>query len=162
LLDIKANLDGIFAFYDQHLKEGKWLNKGEIIGEVYNPKSKQVIAYVGEEEMRKLEKLDKVKLSLKNDLQIYPGTITAVNDVAAELEPSPLLDVFGGNILSNQNPRQGHFKPLHPVYQVTVQIDDTAKLAIGRSGTMSIRKYSSIGGNMLRTVIHVLQRELTF
>jgi len=162
LLDIRSGLDGVFAFYDQKLKAGKWLRKGDVIGEVYNPKLKKVVAYVGEDEMRKLEAGDKIKLHLKRDLKAYSGVITAVNDVAAELEPTPLLDVFGGNILSNQNPQRGYFKPLHPCYQVTIKIDDTVNLPIGRSGAINIRKYSSIGGNMVRKVISVLQRELTF
>jgi putative peptide zinc metalloprotease protein len=162
LLEIKSRLDGIFAFYDQHLKTGKWLRQGEVIGEVFNPKIKHVVAYVGEEEMRKLKKDDKVKLHLQRDLTTYSGVITSVNDVAAELEPTPLLDVFGGTILSNQNPQRGYFKPLQPRYQVTIKIDDAVKLPIGRSGAVNIRKYSSIGGNMIRTVIHVLQRELSF
>lgn len=162
LLDIKSRLDGVFALYDQKLTVGKWLHKGALIGEVYNPKLKQVAAYVGEAEMRKLQVGDKVKLHLEHSLKTYPGEIVAVNDVATELEPSPLLDVFGGSILSNQNPERGYFKPLQPHYQVTIRIDETVNLPIGRSGAINIRKYSSIGGNIVRKVINVLQRELTF
>ncbi|MDD5697261.1 MAG: HlyD family efflux transporter periplasmic adaptor subunit [Victivallaceae bacterium] len=162
LLDIRSNLNGVFAFYDQHLKENKWLQQGEILGEVYNPDFRQVTAYVGEEEMRQLKIGDQVKLYLDGELTCYPGIITAVNDVAAELEPTPLLDVFGGNILSSRNLEQGYFKPLRPHYQVTIKVDDAVKLPIGRSGTVNIRKYSSIGGNMIRTVIQILQRELSF
>ena len=162
LLNLRSEIDGVFAFYDQKLKKGKWLYKGDVIGEVYNRKIKRVVAYVGEDEMRKLKTGDRVKLHLKRDLKDYSGEIITVNDVATELEPTPLLDVFGGNILSNQNPQRGYFKPLHPCYQVTIKIDDTLNLPVGRSGAINIRKYSSIGGNMVRTIIHVLQRELTF
>lgn len=162
LLNLRSKIDGIFAFYDQKLKIGKWLSKGAVIGEVYNPKLKKVVAYVGEDEMRKLQAGDKIKLHLKRDLKSYSGVITAVNDVAAELEPTPLLDVFGGSILSNQNPHRGYFKPLHPCYQVTIKINESVELPIGRSGAINIRKYSSIGGNITRKVIHVLQRELSF
>ena len=162
LLNIKSRLDGVFAFYDQNLEEGKWLHKGAVIGEVYNPKLKEVVAYVGEDEMRKLLAGDKIKLHLNRDLKAYSGEIVSVNDVAAELEPTPLLDVFGGSILSNQNPQRGYFKPLHPRYQVTIKINDTLDLPIGRSGAINIRKYSSIGGNIVRKIIHVLQRELSF
>ena len=162
LLNIKSRLDGVFALYDQKLITGKWLHKGALIGEVYNPKLKQVVAYVGENEMRKLQSGDKVKLHLEHSLATYSGVIVSVNDVAAELEPTPLLDVFGGSILSNQNPERGYFKPLQPHYQVTIRIDETVDLPIGRSGAINIRKYSSIGGNIVRKVINVLQRELTF
>jgi putative peptide zinc metalloprotease protein len=162
LLKLRSGIDGVFAFYDQKLKKDKWLRKGDIIGEIYSPKLKEVVAYVGEEEMRKLQAGDKIELRLKRDLKAYPGIISSVNDVAAELEPTPLLDVFGGSILSNQNPQRGYFKPLLPLYKVTIKIDKTVELPIGRSGSISIRKYSSIGGNILRKVIHVLQRELTF
>jgi putative peptide zinc metalloprotease protein len=162
LLNIKSRLDGVFALYDQKLIAGKWLHKGALIGEVYNPKLKQVVAYVGENEMRKLQSGDKVKLHLEHSLATYSGVIVSVNDVAAELEPTPLLDVFGGSILSNQNPERGYFKPLQPHYQVTIRIDETVDLPIGRSGAINIRKYSSIGGNIVRKVINVLQRELTF
>jgi putative peptide zinc metalloprotease protein len=162
LLEIKSELDGVFAFYDQKLKVGKWLHKGAVIGEVYNPKLKKVVAYVGEEEMRKLQAGDNIKLHLKRDFKVYSGVIISVNNVAAELEPTPLLDAFGGSILSNQNPQRGYFKPLHPIYKVTIKIEKTVELPIGRSGAINIRKYSSIGGNIVRKVISVLQRELSF
>jgi len=162
LLELKSGLDGVFAFYDQKLKKGKWLRKGDVIGEVYDPKLKKVVAYVGEEEMRKLQVGDKIKLRLKRNLKAHAGEIVAVHDVAAELEPTPLLDVFGGSILSNQNPQRGYFKPLQPRYQVIIKIDDSVNLPIGRSGSINIRKYSSIGGNITRKVLHILQRELSF
>ena len=162
LLELRSGLDGVFAFYDQKLKKDKWLREGAVIGEVYNPKLKKVVAYVGEDEMRKLQAGDKIKLRLKGNLKPYSGVITSVNDVAAVLEPTPLLDVFGGPILSNQNPQRGYFKPLHPRYKVSIKIDDSVNLPIGRSGSINIRKYSSIGGNITRKVIHVLQRELSF
>ena len=161
-LTLKSKLNGVFAFYDRKLKAGKWLHKGEAIGEVYNPNRQEVTAYVGEDEMRKLKIGDRVELYLKNGLKNYPGEITAVSDVAAELEPTPLLDVFGGNILSNQNPQHGYFKPLEPLYRVVIKVDESLNLPTGRSGAINIRKYSSIGGNIVRKVIHVLQRELTF
>jgi putative peptide zinc metalloprotease protein len=161
-LDIRSKLHGIFAFYDQHLKTGKWLHKGEVIGEVYNPDIREIVAYVVEEDVRKLKTGDKVKFHLEKDLKTYSGTISHINNVAAELEPSPLLDVFGGNILSSQNPQQGYFKPLQPRYQISISIDNDIKLPIGRSGAVSIRKYSSIGGNIIRKVIYILQRELSF
>ncbi|MFA7185805.1 MAG: hypothetical protein WC082_12970 [Victivallales bacterium] len=112
--------------------------------------------------MRKLQTGDKIKLYLEDDLTPCPGEIIAVNDIAAELEPSPLLDVFGGSILSSQTPKQGYFKPLHPCYQVTIKIDETVNLPVGRSGMVNIRKYSSIGGNIIRKILAALQRELTF
>ncbi|MFA6714633.1 MAG: HlyD family efflux transporter periplasmic adaptor subunit [Victivallaceae bacterium] len=161
-LQIRSSLHGVFALYDRNLKEGKWLRKGDVIGEVYNPQLKEVTAYVGEDEMRKLQTGDKIKLYLEDDLTPCPGEIIAVNDIAAELEPSPLLDVFGGSILSSQTPKQGYFKPLHPCYQVTIKIDETVNLPVGRSGMVNIRKYSSIGGNIIRKILAALQRELTF
>ena len=161
-LNIKSKINGVFALYDQKLKVGKWLRKGTAVGEVYNPKLEYVVAYVGEDEMRKLQVGDKIKLYLKRNLQAYSGEIILVSDVAAELEPTPLLDVYGGTILSNQNPQRGYFKPLHPIYQVKIKVDKMENLPIGRSGAINIRKYSSIGGNMVRKIIHVLQRELSF
>ncbi|MDD5728003.1 MAG: HlyD family efflux transporter periplasmic adaptor subunit [Victivallales bacterium] len=161
-MTLKSGIDGVFAFYDHHLKPGKWLRKGEVIGEVFTPDRQEVNAYVGEDEMRKLKIGDRVKFCLESELHTYPGEITAVSDVAAELEPTPLLDVFGGNILSNQAPGREGFKPLEPLYQVTVKVDSSLKLPVGCSGAINIRKYSSVGGNIVRKVIHVLQRELSF
>ena len=54
------------------------------------------------------------------------------------------------------------FQPVEPYYRVNIAVAEGESLPPGRTGTVWLRKYSSIGGNFLREVLSVLQKELYF
>ncbi len=51
LLTLKAPISGVFALFDIHLKTGKWIKKGELLGEVTNPEKAIIFAYVEEQDI---------------------------------------------------------------------------------------------------------------
>ncbi len=160
LLATKAPLDGIFTRRDRHLTPGKRLNRGDLIGEIHPSQSPQITAYVSEEDVKFLRVGDTVSVELNGDLPSYPGKITSIREVTTLLSPSPLLDAFGGPILTTPI-EENAFLPQTACYRVEVLLTDQT-LPTGRSGTTRIRRYASIGGNLLRTVLRVLRRELSF
>jgi hypothetical protein len=45
---------------------------------------------------------------------------------------------------------------------VIVMLSADSKLQVGRTGKVWVKKYSSVGGSLLRKIIGILQREMTF
>ncbi len=162
LLTTVSAIDGIFALYDLHLKPGKWLHKGEIIGEIYEPGRQLIAAYINENDFKKISGNEKVSITLEDGIESYRGKIVSSTPVPVVLAPSPLINYFGGHIMCYPLPEANLFQPIEPYYRVTIAVADGIKLPPGRTGTVWLRKYSSIGGNFLRGLLSVLQKELYF
>ncbi len=155
-------LDGNFALHDMHLKEGKWLRKGEIIGEVVDSSSRKIVAYVRENDYKGILPGARATIALKDQLISHNGTVTYASPLPALLPASPLLNIFGGPLLCVPVEGTNLYQPLEPYYQIEIEPDRQSDLPIGRTGTVWLRRYSSIGGNAMRAVLSVLQKELTF
>ncbi|MFA6102867.1 MAG: site-2 protease family protein [Victivallaceae bacterium] len=162
LLTTASAINGIFAIYDLHLKPGKWLHKGEIIGEVYEPDKQIIAAFIRETDFKKISGNEKVSVSLEDGLESYRGRIVSTAPVPVILAPSPLINFFGGRIVCYPMPDGNTFQPVEPYYRVNIAVAEGESLPPGRTGTVWLRKYSSIGGNFLREVLSVLQKELYF
>ncbi|HPN85378.1 MAG TPA: HlyD family efflux transporter periplasmic adaptor subunit, partial [Victivallales bacterium] len=153
-------IDGNFVLLNRHIKEGKWLQKGELVGEIYDPASSHAVAYVEEKDM-KFIKLDYgVRVLIEDRLSSYKGKISRVNPMATEFSPSPLLKNFGGPIIVYRN-QEGAFIPVSNYYRVEINLND-GNPEVGRSGTARLTKFSSIAGNTIRKTLSVMQKELSF
>ena len=161
LMTVRAPYTGIFVLKDRHLKPGKWLRKGDVLGEVFDPRRQIVEAFVNSGDVEVLRIGDKVTVGLDGEAISYSGIITSVNAVPATMGPSPLLQVFGGSIVCYPSPNKS-FQPVTTHYQVMVQLADKCTLPVGRTGIVWVRKYSSVGGSLVRKAIGILQREMTF
>ena len=162
LLTVTSTINGVFALYDLHLKPGKWLHKGEIIGEVYEPGRQVVAAFIKETEFKQIRGDEKVSITLEDKVGAYYGKIVSAAPVPVLLPPSPLVNLFGGKIMCYPSPDYNVFQPIEPYYRINIAVADNVTLPPGRTGTVWLRKYSSIGGNFLREVLSVLQKELSF
>jgi putative peptide zinc metalloprotease protein len=162
LLTVTSSINGIFALYDLHLKPGKWLHKGEIIGEVFEPGRQVVAAFIKESEFKKIRGDENVSITLDDKVTTYYGKIVSAAPVPVLFQPSPLVNFFGGKIMCYPSPDYNVFQPLEPYYRINIALDEDISLPPGRTGTVWLRKYSSIGGNFLREVLSVLQKELSF
>jgi len=160
LMQTTSQIDGIFSLYDQHLRHGKWLAKGDIVGEVYRPGSRKALAFAVEDDVKHIRIGNRVSVSLSDELASYSGRVTGINPVPAALPPSPLLNVFGGPIPGFIG-EDGLFKPVSTYYQIEIEFPSGSP-AEGRTGIASLGKYSSVAGNFARKTIQVLQRELSF
>ncbi len=159
----RAQTSGIFALYDRKLKIGKWLPKGTLIGEIFTPNSIILDAYIVESDYSKIKKDDKVAFFLDDDLRTYSGTVITVMPVPTELRPSPLLQPFGGPILCSRTSATT-YNPLKQYYVVKIRPDSIKGNALpnGRTGTVTIKKYSSLTVSMLRNALNIINKELSF
>ena len=155
-----SQLDGTFALYERHLKVGKWLAKGELVGEIFGPDSRNAIAYAQEDDAKHIRIGDRVSVSLSDEISSYPGRVTGIIPLPAELPPSPLLKNYGGPIIV-YNSGNGLFTPVSTYYQIDIEFTKSSPKA-GRTGAARLRKYASVGGNLVKNVVRVLRRELSF
>jgi putative peptide zinc metalloprotease protein len=155
-----SQIDGIFALYERHLKVGKWLAKGELVGEVFAPDTRKAIAYVQEDDAKHIKSGDRVSVSLSDEISSYSGRVSGIIPLPAELTPSPLLKNYGGLIIV-YNSGNGLFTPVSTYYQIDIEFSKSSPKA-GRTGAARLRKYASVGGNLIKNVLRVLQRELSF
>ncbi len=162
LLTVSNPIDGNFALHDQHLKEGKWMRKGDVIGEVVDSSKLKIVAFVKESDYKGITDKQRATIALKDQLVRHSGAVTYASPLPALLPPSPLLNIFGGPIPCLPVEGTNMYRPLESYYQIEITPDSQQGLAIGRSGTVWLKRYSSIGGNALRAVLSVLQKELTF
>ena len=162
LLTTASAINGIFALYDIHLKPGKWLHKGEIIGEVYEPDRQIIAAFIKETDFKKIHGNESVSFALEDGIKSYNGKIVSATPVPVILAPSPLINYFGGRIMCYPLPDYNSFQPMEPYYRVDIAVPEGTSLPPGRTGTVWLRKYSSIGGNFLREALSVIQKELYF
>lgn len=160
LLNISAPQNGIFNLHNRRLTTGKWLTKGEVLGDIHDPGKLIGNAYVEEQDAKYIEIGESVEFSLPDQIQSYRGKVVELNELPAALPASPLLNISGGPINGTFN-EQGEFIAMTTYYQVKIEFEKNAPPA-GRSGIASLTKYSSVAGNLLRTVWHVLLRELSF
>jgi len=162
LFETRALFAGVLTLYDPLLKAGKWMSRGEVIGEVNSPKHSVIYGYIKEKKITGIHPDTKVMLSLRNELRKIPGRVVSVNLAPIRTLPSgPLLDVYGGPLATlpyKRNP----FKPAEPYYRITIDPQAETVLPIGRTGTAKIYVYSSLFGGYLRTFLRVFQKEMSF
>jgi len=150
---------GVFTRYDRQLIEDKYLNRGDVIGSIHSSKSRHAVAFVPEDDVKHLKSGDGVTLELNNELETFPGKIIGVREMLKVSEPSPVLDIFGGPILTVA-PDEHTFIPQTAHYLVEIELEKP--VPTGRSGTARIRKFSSVAGNFFNKTLKVLRTELSF
>jgi putative peptide zinc metalloprotease protein len=164
LLKVISPLDGTFVLFDWHLKNGRWLSKGVEIGEVFSQTNIQILAYVDEYYINKINISDKVKIYLHNDVYSYCGKIQSINPIPSKIwGPSPLLSTAGGpmEVLKREDNYTFLLKKYY--YQIIIRPDKKYKeLKYSKTGTVEMRKFSSLGFNFIRRLLKIIQRELTF
>ncbi|UDQ97282.1 efflux RND transporter periplasmic adaptor subunit [Lentisphaerota bacterium WC36G] len=163
MLTNKAQSSGTFALFDRKLKQGKWLEKGTFIGEVFSKDEIVLHAFIVESDYSKVKINDQVNFTISDNLKVYKGKVASIFPVPTELRPSPLLQPFGGPILCNKV-SDVTYKPLTQYYELKIIPDSDIKneLLNGRTGTVSIKKYSSLAWNMITNARNIINKELSF
>lgn len=163
-LSIKSPLNARFVIYNWRMKPGKWLEKGQAIGEVFSEKKKWIYAYAKEKYVDKIELGDEVNIFIKRDENTYHGRVVRVSSVPRKKwhHPSPLLDKFGGNLPVLRKNKRNIFILKNYYYQIIIKPEQGEKLDYSRTGFVHTRAYTSIGMDFLKTAINTLRRELSF
>lgn len=163
LLNLKAPISGVFILADIHLKPGKWIKKGEFLGEVTNPEKTVIFAYIEEKDISKVRLNDKALVTLSGEVDGFYGKVISLSLVPSDnWRNSPLLSVSGGPIEVLSAKPDGKLDILHNYYRVTIIPDSTTILPENLTGKVKIRKNSSIAGNFLRFALSLFQREFSF
>lgn len=163
LLNVKAPISGVFALYDSNIKNGKWLNKGEPIGEVVDPEKTVIFSYIEEKNISMIKTGDSAYTILSGEISGFSGKVTAVSLVPSDdWRYSPLLDVSGGPIQVLKQNNNGTYDLMENYYRVIITPDESINIQQGRTGKTKIREYSSIAGNFFRFVLSVFYKESSF
>ena len=162
-LNIHAPQTGIFVSTAKDIKPGRWLAKGDVLGEILSGNA-EFYAYLPADQVRKLQVNDRVSILLQGELKHLQGKVNSINPLPAKLRLTPLIQGFGGSIPCHYSKEQNRFIPNIPHYRITITMDggNSYKGAYGRIGSAHIRKYTSIAGSTLRYALKILQRELSF
>ena len=162
LLAVRAPLDGQISLPEDKLQINRWLNKAKIIGEIFSPQQVIITGYVDAKDSQSLHRGDKVTILMNGSLKNFTGTVQAINPVAAEFKESPLINIFGGPIVCLPQPEKYNFKPTASIYPVAITANNDMTNDIGRTGTATIRKYSSLAGGFVRKILRTLLDEIAF
>ena len=162
-LTIKSPIDGTFILFNRNLHPGKWLNKGTPLGEVYTNRL-SIAAYATEDEVNKLQLEDTVTVYLNNNIDSYKGKIININSIPSKLwPPSPLLSISGGPIQVLNKSAEYSYTLKDRYYHITIELDSSYdNMEYGRTGTVIVTKFSSIGLGLFRKIFTTIQKELTF
>ncbi|MCP3965394.1 MAG: hypothetical protein GY750_01065 [Lentisphaerae bacterium] len=158
----KAPFDGIFVSHKEELIIGRKLNSGTVIGEVYSPGKIYASAFVKADFARDLAPGENITITLSKNMTGSKGTIVSVEPIAAVFRHSPLLKAFGGSIAALPIPGRRELKTNEPYYEVIISVPNTISNEVGRTGTATVVKYSSVGWTVTRKVIKTLLHELSF
>jgi putative peptide zinc metalloprotease protein len=161
----KSPLTGCFVMFDEEkYKIGKWLNKGEVIGTVFDQGEKVVYAYATSKIMGRINIDDNVNLYINNSMKKYKGKIISINKFPIkQMESSPLLSVADGpiDIIKKAENSQNSYLLMETYYILKIKPDNES-IPLERTGYANIRKFSSVGWDFIRSIINILQRELSF
>lgn len=164
LLSLEADFSGVFQLYDMHLKPGKWLHEGEAVGELFTPSGRQARAFADESEVGKLHSGDRVSIVLDGTLESYGGVVEAIDGAPIKNlhAPSSLFDIYGGDLQTLRDPASTELLFLHPLYRVSIKLDEGSVPPPGRTGKARLHKFSSAGGATIRWIASGLVHEFAF
>ncbi len=100
-------------------------------------------------------------IHLNGEINGITGQVTAIHEAATALDASPVLNLFGGPINSTTD-ANGAFRTLEAYYRIEIKPESSSPLALGRSGQVSFRQFSSVGATLWRNFVHIMRREISF
>lgn len=124
-LKVSAPGNGVFVPMLPELSKGAYLERGTVLGKVV-PTRLAVNGYAAESQIARLKKGMKAAAFLPDRLEGFPCRIVKVENIPAQLENSPLLQVFGGPLAVLQEAELQEsrtFKSVHPMYRVELALD---------------------------------------
>ncbi len=158
-LEIFSPINGIFVQFDREMQLGKWLKKGEPIGEVYDNLKENIIAYFKEDDIAEIKINDCASISFPDSLVSYTGKVISINTVPAVFfRPSPLLNIFGGPLQVIRAKKK--YELSRNYYEVEIKLDASQNFNIDRTGFVQIRKFSSVGLSLIKKIFITLNKEM--
>ncbi len=158
---VRAEAAGIFVPAIKGVSEGRWLEKGTVLGEIVS-KEVVVYAYALDREVNRIQKGDRVMIRLRGELKEYPGRIGSLNPVAVKFRDSTLVQAMGGIVPCYPNRKTHEFTPVNVLYCITVIPDEPILCRSGRTGQAEVRKTYRMSVELVRSLMHIFYREFSF
>lgn len=158
---VKADASGIFVPAIKDVSEGRWLEKGTILGEIVSKKT-AVYAYALDREVNRIRKGDRVMIRLRGELKEYPGRIASLNPVSVKFRDSTLVQALGGIVACYPNQKTHEFTPVNVLYCITVIPDEPISCRSGRTGLAEVKKSYRMSAELIRSLMHIFYREFSF
>ena len=158
---VRAEAAGIFVPAIKGVSEGRWLEKGTVLGEIVS-KEVAVYAYALDREVNRIQKGDRVMIRLRGELKEYPGRIGSLNPVAVKFRDSTLVQAMGGIVPCYPNRKTHEFTPVNVLYCITVIPDEPILCRSGRTGQAEVRKTYRMSVELVRSLMHIFYREFSF
>ena len=157
LLNATSPIEGtLWWYHEDNLIPGRWLIKGEPLGEVYRPGDVTVIGCLPEYELEKVTPGKTVKIYLPDRVKPVEGVISSINPAPVILSPpASILSPFGGPVTAIQE--KGYYRIINPYYELFITPEDPQQLTPGRTGIVRIRHYSSVIANLARTILQLVR-----
>ncbi len=157
LLNVTSPIEGTLWWYrEDDLIPGRWLKKGEAIGEVYQPGNVTIVGCLPEYELEKVAQGQKVRIYLPDKVKPVMGVISAINPApVTHSPPAATLSTFGGPISAILE--NGRYRIVNPYYELFIKPENQQQLSPGRSGIVRIRHHSSVAANLGRTILQLIR-----
>ena len=158
---VKAEAGGVFVPSVREVSEGRWLEKGTVLGEIV---SREVViyAYALDREVNRIAEGDRVTIRLRGELKEYPGRIGSLNPVAVKFRDSTLVQALGGFVACYPNQKTREFTPVNVLYCITVIPDEPILCRAGRTGQAEVKKSYRMSVELVRSLMHIFYREFSF
>ncbi len=158
---VRAEVSGIFVPSIKDVSEGRWLEKGTVLGEIV---SKEVVIYTYalDREVNRIAQGDRVMIRLRGELKEYPGRIGSLNPVSVKFRDSTLVQALGGIVACYPNQKTREFTPVNVLYCITVIPDEPILCRAGRTGQAEVKKSYLMSVELVRSLMHIFYREFSF
>ncbi len=158
-LEVRSPTDGIFVPTRDTLTNGAFLAKGAQVGELVS-KDISIHAYAQDRVIGKLQLGDTARVRARDELTWRTARITAVNKLAARLDNSPLLQIYGGPIPVYMPDGNSHlYSSVFPLYCVELSFDASPDISCGRVVSVEVHHVERLGVRIWKLFISALHRE---
>ena len=163
MLQLKSGRPGRVAVFEDALRTGRWLRRGEAAAEVFDPLSPSVKVYVPESALNSFLPGSGVLFYLPGEILPRRGVVSSADFTPVlELGDSPILSDRGGPLAvepSQRGAQSGARRLTSPVFEISVRPSSSVSGGMGRSGLASSSCFESAGLRAVRRVAVFLRRE---
>ena len=167
-LVLPAAFSGMLADVDPHLRPGAWVNPGQPIAVLYDPREWAVDALVAQESIGRFHVGAPARFHARGRWQPpLPGAVVAIDTARMRNLPHPMLATAHGGRLAAEGQPDGSLAPRDTFYRVRIRLDAEAAASAGidrqQPGSVSIAgERRSLVAHWLRGAAALLLRESGF
>lgn len=163
-LEVSAPFDGVVLEVSEPLGRGEWLEEGEPLALVADPRRPVIEAFVAEADLARIGPGARARFYFDDpDRAVLSGTVVEVDPTSTRTLPAAeLASTHGGGIAVRED-ANGDAVPESAVYRVLVAPDEAPAVARVARGTLRIAgERASFAAGLWNTVVAAALRESAF